>query len=281
MAFEVSGKNVLITGAAMGMGRIWAGYAVDEGAANLFLWDIDQVALDKAVEELSGKGTKVVGQIVNVADPSAISRAAQEVKSAIGYPDILFNNAGVVRAKYFWEADAEKDVKFTMDVNAMGPMYITLEFLASMVANPARECRIVNIASSAGMQATPRMAVYAGSKWAALGWSDSVRIELQQAGHKHVKVTTVCPSYIATGMFEGAKGPLLAPILKPEEVTKATWKAMKEGDQILVMPKAAYLAKGLKGLLPVKLYDSLVGNMFGIYNSMENFKGRGTERSGS
>src|SRR5689334_16380470 len=100
MAFTVSGKNVLITGAAMGMGRIWAGYAVEDGAATLTLWDIDQVALDKAVAELSGKGTKVVGQIVNVADPSAISRAAQEVKSSIGYPDILINNAGVVRAKY-------------------------------------------------------------------------------------------------------------------------------------------------------------------------------------
>lgn len=280
MAFTVSGKSVLITGAAMGMGRIWAGYAVEDGASTLILWDIDQVALDKAVAELSGKGTNVIGQIVNVADPTAISRAAEEVKRNIGYPDVLINNAGVVRAKYFWEADAEKDIKFTMDVNSMAPMYITLEFLASMVSNPERECRIVNIASAAGMQATPKMAVYAASKWACLGWSDSVRIELEQQGAGHVKVTTVCPSYISTGMFEGAKGPLLAPILKPEEVTTAVWKGMKNGEALIVLPKTVYLARAIKGLLPVKLYDVIADRLLGVYHSMDDFKGRGTERSG-
>ena len=64
----------------------------------------------------------------------------------------------------------------------------------------------MNIASSAGLNAIPRMAAYAASKWAAVGFSDSVRLELEQAGRDRVRVTTVCPTYINTGMFDGAKG---------------------------------------------------------------------------
>ena len=55
------------------------------------------------------------------------------------------------------------------------------------------------------------MSVYAASKWAVVGWSDSLRIELEQEGYRHLRVTTFCPSYISTGMFAGARGPLLTP----------------------------------------------------------------------
>jgi len=65
------------------------------------------------------------------------------------------------------------------------------------------------------------MAAYAASKWAAIGFSDSVRLELEQAGHDQVKVTTVCPTYINTGMFDGAKPAPLLPILEPADVEPA------------------------------------------------------------
>jgi short-subunit dehydrogenase len=72
-------------------------------------------------------------------------------------------------------------------------------------------------------------AICAGSKWAAIGWSDSVRLKLEQAGHEHVRVTTVCPAYINTGMFDGAKGIFLTPMLEQEEVVDGSWKAMLKG----------------------------------------------------
>jgi len=103
------------------------------------------------------------------------------VKQDVGDVEILFNNAGVVRGKYFWEHDHVKDTWFTMSINALAPMYIAREFLPAMIASK-RECRVINIASAAGTVSNPKMSVYCASKWAAIGWSDSVRLELVQAG---------------------------------------------------------------------------------------------------
>ena len=75
----------------------------------------------------------------------------------------------------------------------------------------------------------------------AVGWSDSVRLELEQAGFKDVKVTTVCPYYINTGMFEGAKAAPLLPILEPQDVVDEVWREMKKGAPFVVLPKTVLL----------------------------------------
>jgi NAD(P)-dependent dehydrogenase (short-subunit alcohol dehydrogenase family) len=273
MIHTVAGLRLLITGAAMGMGKIYAQKAVAEGAAAVVLWDVNQVELDKTVAELSVKGGNVRGYVVDVSNLDAIVAAAAQVRAEIGHIDIVFNNAGVVRGKYFWEHDHLKDTFFTMSINALAPMYITREFLPAMIAQRGSEQRIVNIASAAGLVSNPKMSVYCGSKWAATGWSDSVRIELEEAGYRHVTVTTVNPTYIATGMFEGAKPMLFTPILTPEYVTDRVWAAMKIGRPRLVMPWTVLFSNFMKGLLPVRAYDWLAKNVFGVYKTMETFKG--------
>jgi all-trans-retinol dehydrogenase (NAD+) len=270
----VAGKKVLITGAAMGMGKIYAQHAVQEGASAVILWDINAAELEKTVAELSAKGGKVHSFVVDVSKMEAIVEAAARVKRELGNPDILFNNAGVVRGKFFWEHDHVKDTWFTMSINALAPMYITREFLPAMIENKGQEQRVVNIASAAGLVSNPRMSVYCASKWSCTGWSDSVRIELEQAGHHHVKVTTVNPTYIATGMFEGAKSMLFTPILTPEYVTTKVWAAMKKGSPRLILPWTVYLSNALKGLLPVRAFDWMATHVFGVYKTMETFKGR-------
>ena len=270
----VAGKRILITGAAMGMGKIYARLAVDEGAAAVVLWDINQAALEATVTELKSKGGKVHSYIVDVSSREAIEQAAAKVTQDVGAIDILFNNAGIVRGKYFWEHDNVRDTWLTMAINALAPMYITHAFLPAMIEKKGSECRIVNIASAAGLVSNPRMSVYCASKWAATGWSDSVRLELQQAGHDHVKVLTVNPTYIATGMFEGAKGMLFTPILTPEYVTDKVWQAMKRGAPRLILPWTVYLSNALKGLLPIRLFDWVADHIFGVYKTMDDFKGR-------
>jgi short-subunit dehydrogenase len=158
-----------------------------------------------------------------------------------------------------------------MQINAVAPMRVAREFLPAMVGS-AEECRVVNIASSAGLNAVPRLAVYCGSKWAAVGWSDSVRLELEQAGHQHVRVTTVCPTYINTGMFEGAKGILLTPMLEQEEVVAGAWKEMLRGGPFLIVPWTSRLNKVLSGVLPVKARDAWLRRV-GVYDSMAQFTG--------
>lgn len=270
---SVSGKKVLITGAAMGMGKIYAQKAVAEGAAAVVLWDVNQQALDATVAELKAKGGKVSPYIVDVSKLEAIQDAAARVRKDVGDVDVLFNNAGIVRGKFFWEHDQFKDTWLTMAINALAPMYIAREFLPAMIAAKG-ECRVVNIASAAGLVSNPRMSVYCASKWSCTGWSDSVRLELEQCGHDHVKVLTVNPSYISTGMFEGAKGMLFTPILTPEYVTDKVWAAMKNGRARLILPWTVYLSNMMKGLLPLRVFDWVADHVFGVYKTMDDFKGR-------
>lgn len=273
MTFSVSGKIVLVTGAATGMGRLYADLAADHGAGTIVLWDIDGARLDQAAGELRERGASVLAQVVDVADRQAIVEAAAEVLERSGPPDVLINNAGVVRDGYFWENDPVDDVKFVMDINALAPMYLTSELLPAMIER-GTPARIVTIASAAGTLSQPGMAVYAASKWSAIGWSDSLRVELRQAGHGRIKVTTVCPSFIDTGMFAGARGPLLTPILQPEDVTRRVWKAMLQGRPLLMMPLMVYVGRVVRAILPVPVYDFLAGRLFRLYSTMEDFEGR-------
>ena len=278
MTRTVQGANVLITGAAGGMGRMYVERAVAEHAASVTLWDRDAAGLARTVDELGAVSqgrTRLQSYVVDVGDLGAIAKTAQRVRREVGNPDVLVNNAGIVRGnRYFWETDNGEDTRPTMQVNALAPMYITREFIPGMIANAYRASRIVNIASAAGTIANPRMAVYAASKAALIGWSDSLRLELEQADHTNVKVTTVTPSYVSTGMFAGARGPVLAPVLEPEVVVDRVWRAMLAGTPIVELPWSVGLSRALRGLLPTRLFDRIVGDGFGVYRSMERFTGR-------
>ncbi|WP_405496084.1 SDR family NAD(P)-dependent oxidoreductase [Nocardia sp. NBC_00511] len=270
----VAGKKVLVTGAAMGLGKSFAQRAVTEQATDVVLWDINETALKETAAELSALGgTHVHYYVVDVSDRDAIAEAGAAVRAEVGDIDVLVNNAGIVRGNgYFWETENKADIDKTMAINSLAPMYITLEFLPAMVRNTG-EARVLNIASSAGLVANPRMSVYAASKWAALGWSDSVRLELEQSGNHHVTFTTVCPTYINTGMFDGAKGFWFTPILDQEEVVDTSWDEMKKGSALVVLPWTSRLNRAISGLLPLKLRDFYL-NTVGVYHSMDEFTGR-------
>jgi short-subunit dehydrogenase len=276
MKLTVEGSRVLITGAASGMGLLYAQRAVAEGAAVVWLWDIDKKALAKAVKSLSLAAvphTILRSDVVDLRRRKAIEEAADKVIRKIGGVDVLINNAGVVRGAFFWEHDNARHTETTMKVNALAPMYATHEFLPLMMTND-RQSRIVNIASAAGLLSNPKMSVYASSKWALIGWSDSLRLELKREGYSQVAVTTVAPSYISTGMFEGVRGPLMTPIMKPEYVVDRVWKAMIAGKPMLMLPWSVHLSKVLKGLLPQRAFDWIAANIFHVYDSMDEFVGR-------
>jgi short-subunit dehydrogenase len=181
--------------------------------------------------------------------------------------------AALAANQYFWETDLQRDATTTIEVNTLAPMYVAHAFLPAMIEAPG-ECRLLNLASAAGFTANPRMAAYAASKWAVIGWSDSVRLELKQAGHDHVKVTTVCPYYTRTGMFEGAKSAPLLPILDPADVVDEAWKGTLAGRAFVVLPKTVQLGEILKGVVPTDVRDFLADRVFGVYHTMDDFTGR-------
>lgn len=270
---SVEGRTVLITGAAMGMGRLYARHAVAERAAAVVLWDLDAATLETTRAELAAGGANVLAKVVDVSSADAVANAARELHEANVHPDIVINNAGVVRGKPFWEHDPLADSEFIIRINVLGPMHVARAFLPAMIA-AGRQARILNVASASGQLSVPRMSVYTGSKWAVIGWSDSLRLELEREGHGHVRVTTLIPSYIKTGMFDGARAPLLTPLLEPEYVVDKAWAAMKAGRPRLMLPWSVGLSRMLSGLLPLRAWDWLAGRVFGVYSSMDAFTGR-------
>lgn len=272
---RMRGTRVLITGGAIGMGRIYAERALREGAAHVALWDRDAAGLTATVDELSADHpqAQVVGTVVDLGDTQAIVARAQDYLADGGAPHVLVNNAGVVRGALFWEHDVARDIEGTIQVNTVAPMVLSRELLPAMIANRA-PARILNIASAAGTIANPRMSVYAASKWALIGWSDSLRLELERTGNSHVRVTTFCPSYVSTGMFDGVRGPLLTPVLTPQTATDRAWRAMLAGRPVRATPWTVPLGRALRGILPARVWDLVADKGFGVYSTMDEFRGR-------
>jgi all-trans-retinol dehydrogenase (NAD+) len=267
---KIRGSVVLVTGGASGIGKLMGQGCLQRGASRLIVWDIKAENLQNVTQELRAQGYQADGFAVDVSDPMAVEQAAQQVMQRVGVPDILFNNAGIVVGKPFAE-HSYQDIERTLHVNVLGVMAVTRAFLPAMIARGSGH--IVNIASAAGLLPNPRMSVYAASKWAVLGWSESLRLELE-ALQQDLHVTTVTPSYIDTGMFAGVKAPLLTPILKPESIAKSILVAVEQNKIILRRPAIVHLLPFLRGILPTKLFDAVVGRSFNVYTSMDHFAGR-------
>lgn len=274
---SIKESMILITGGAKGMGRLLIEQAKQEGCSQIVVWDIDEAGLCQLQEEMRGdERVRLYAQVVDLSDSASVEKAVQQLQAEFGSPNILINNAGIVCGDYFWAHRPIEDIQKTMAINALAPMQLTRALLPAMLAGQ-KPCRIVNIASAAALVSNPRMSVYAASKWALFGWSDSLRLELVQAGYEHVKVTTVCPTYIDTGMFKGAKPLLLTPIMTPEKVVAKVWLAMKAGRPQLLLPWTVRLSQLVKGFLPLAWWDFVAEKVFRIYDSMSEFKGRGKE----
>ncbi|PVH24854.1 SDR family oxidoreductase [Sphingobacterium corticibacter] len=259
-------QKVLITGGASGIGKIMSGLFLDYGA-RVIIWDIDPIAIKAIVDEFAQRG-EIHGYSVDIADQTKVQRAFEKVKANHGVIDVLINNAGIVVGKYFHE-HTELDIRRTMDINALAPMYITSLFLPDMIAQ--NNGSICNIASSASYISNPKMSVYVASKWSIFGWSDSLRIEMKLL-QKNIRVTTVTPYYINTGMFDGVRS--LVPILRPEKVAKKILRGIASGKPIVSMPWSIHFVRFFQGIFPIRFFDWFVGGVLGIYKTMDNFKGR-------
>lgn len=275
---HIKGTNVLITGGASGIGRIMGRICLEKGASNLIVWDINQANIDKTEAELSdvkpveagvSKG-QIHSYIVNVSDPQAIKSAYEKVKSEVGEVDILVNCAGIVRGNNTFDKQTVQDIDLTMDINANAPMYVALAVLPDMLHRDRGH--ICNIASAAGMLGVPKLSVYCASKWAVIGWTESMRVELKQA-RSHVRVTSVAPYFINTGMFDGVNSKVF-PILDPEKTAAKIIRAVEVGKSFRGIPFAYHFIRIWQGLLPNFLFDFIFGKVFGVYSVMDHFTGR-------
>ncbi len=264
---KIKEKQVLITGGCSGIGKIMARKVLERGGS-VVIWDINKQSIDKTVKELSELGS-VEGFVVDISDKEQVAQAAKATEKSVGKVDILINNAGIVVGKNFAEHSIA-EIDRTMQINAMGAMYVAHHFLKGMLMRNSGH--ICNIASSAGLVGNPNMSVYAASKWAVSGWSESVRLELRKM-RSAVKVTTIMPYYINTGMFDGVRSRI--PILKPESAAETIVRSIERNRKMRTLPGYLYnFTRFSQGIFSRSGFDFVAGKIFGIYNSMNDFKGR-------
>lgn len=262
-------KTILITGAASGIGRRFAEVISERADVTLILWDRNPDILEQVKEELKSRA-KVSITSIDVTEADIIQLEAQRIIKQKMLPDIIINCAGIVVGKNFHE-HSYTQINKTVQINTTGSMWVARAFINEMIERGSGQ--IVNLASASGYIGNPRMSVYAASKWAVLGWTESLQLEMKKL-QTGVHVTAVIPSYIDTGMFDGVKAPLLVPILKTDDIVERMITGIANKKRAIKAPFMVRFVPFLKSILPASAFDWLAGNVLGVYSSMDSFKGR-------
>jgi NAD(P)-dependent dehydrogenase (short-subunit alcohol dehydrogenase family) len=187
-------RIVVITGAGSGIGRELALLCARRGAA-LALCDIDDPALADTAEAVRSAGADVLVFRLDVSDAEAMTRFAEATFARFGRVDLMVNNAGVGLVGGFLDT-SRKDWAWLTGINLMGVVHGCEAFLPTMVES-GRGGHVVNLSSAAGLLANPQLSAYSATKFAVLGLSEALRMELKP--HR-IGVTAVCPGIINTAI---------------------------------------------------------------------------------
>jgi all-trans-retinol dehydrogenase (NAD+) len=266
------GKNVLITGSASGIGRLMAQKIATRGA-KVIMWDINVQGLESLCHQLQLWGYQATAyNQCDLSDREEIQETARRVLAEHGPVDVLINNAGIVSGKPLVELTDEA-IQRTFAINSLSLFWTTRAFLPAMMERNSGH--IVTVASAGGLIGVPKMTDYSASKFAAIGFDESLRVELKRLGYTGIRTTIVCPYYINTGMFKGVKTRFarLLPIQEPDDAVNQIINAIEKNKVRLVMPPFALITYPGR-LLPLPWFDRLA-EIFGINASMDDFKGRG------
>jgi len=262
----LNGKRVLITGGGGGLGRALAQRFAQAGAVVL-VSDLDLAAAAAIAAELKG----AAAYSLDVTDPISIRTVHDRIVADGGLIDVLVNNAGIVFGGPFASVPLDRH-QLTLHVNLGGIVNVTHACMPDLIARP--EAHVVNVVSASAFIPLPHGAAYAASKWGALGFTESLREELKMLGHRHVGVTSVCPSYIDTGLFAGATPPVLTRWLTADEVAEATVRAVLRNQPLVMLPRRLRWLLALGGLLPWPIWRRVVA-WTGVSTSMSGWRGRG------
>ncbi|HWK68130.1 MAG TPA: SDR family NAD(P)-dependent oxidoreductase [Rhizobiaceae bacterium] len=236
--YDYSNRHALVTGAAHGIGRAIANRLAGEGCT-LTLWDLDEQALTRTASELTEGGANVSYRRVDVANLAEVADGHEAVARKFGTPDILVNNAGIGQVASVLEIRPE-DFERTLRVNVTGAFNCCHVVVPQMVEK--RRGSIINIASWFGKSGRPASLAYCASKFALIGMTQSMAIDLAVHG---IRVNAVCPGTIAnTQMRADADAQAVARGLPPASERKHQIPLGRLGEPDDVANVVAFLLSG-------------------------------------
>ena len=190
--WDLQGRTILVTGGSRGLGFLVARELLLEGA-RVAICARDADTLSRAQQQLEGDGGPVVAIPCDVAVREDMERVVGRVTEELGPIDALINNAGAITVGPL-NTMRLADFHDAMNTNFWGALHAILAVLPEMRRRHAG--RIVNIASIGGKLAVPHLLPYSASKFALVGLSEGLRVELAPDG---IQVTTICPGLMRTG----------------------------------------------------------------------------------
>lgn len=215
---QLSGLTTIITGAGRGIGRAIAIALGNEGS-NLVLVSRTLSQLNETASMVNNNTIRIECIAADISKESDINSIHNEVVSKFGYIDILVNNAGV---GYFAKTVVDMDIQKydeMFNVNMKGLFLMTKKFLPMMIKKNRGD--IVNISSLAGRNAIEGGAVYAATKWAVIGFSKSLMLEVRKY---NVRTITICPGSVNTTFTTKELDNLSIP--QPSDIAKVVVEAL-------------------------------------------------------
>ena len=276
---RIAGEHAVVTGGGRGIGAAIARRLVERGA-EVSLLDVDAQALESQVHALQawiGAGAepaRVRYRVCDITDPEAVEAALGELRGEAGPVDIVVNNAGILVPGDFLEQPMAAWERM-LDVNLAAVMRVTHLTLADMYER--NHGTVVNISSAAGTLGVAGLSVYAASKWAVWGFTESIRHEVWNAGKTGVHVASVHPSFVRTGLFEGARlpglGGMLVPLIEDHDVVaKAVVEgAVRRAKTVVMRPWSVRLTVILRGVFSDRSFNRLTRGL-GANKAMRNLR---------
>lgn len=190
---DIVGKTAFVTGAASGIGLAISKRFLAAGA-NVMMADNNADALSAAQSDLGGNSSIV---ICDVANPKSVRSAADQTIQEFGKVHIIVNNAGVSLAGRPGETPLQ-DWRWMIDINLMGVVH-GVEIFTPLILSHGEGGHFINTASMAGHLAAPSLGPYTASKFAVVGYSETIQKDLEPKG---IGVSILCPAWVKTGIAD-------------------------------------------------------------------------------